>query len=64
MLKEAMTKAPVLAIPDDNKAYTLFTDSSGLACGAVLLQDDGPVAFWSYRMNPPETRYQWESKSC
>ena len=56
-LKSALTNAPVLAIPDDSKPYELVTDASAIGCGAVLLQEERPVAFWSYKMKSAETRY-------
>jgi hypothetical protein len=50
-LKHALTHAPVLAFPDDSTPYELVSDASGFACGAVLLQEGRPVAFYSYKMN-------------
>jgi hypothetical protein len=49
-IKDVMVRAPVLVIPDTspNAKYTVYTDASGFAVGAVLLQDQGiglqPVA--------------------
>jgi transposase InsO family protein len=54
-LKQAMIHAPVLAHPDPYRQWTVQTDASGFAIGAVLSQkqDDGtvrPVAYWSQKL--------------
>ena len=36
--------------------YDLYTDASGIACGAVLLQEGEPVEFYSRRLTPVEQR--------
>ena len=36
-LKEAMSKDPVLALPDSGKAFEIQTDASDFALGGVLL---------------------------
>jgi hypothetical protein len=60
-LKTALISAPVLAIPDPTQPYEVFTDASGFAIGAVLLQNQGqglqPVAYLSCKLNPAECRY-------
>ena len=56
-LKHSLTHAPVLTVPDDSKPYVLVTDASGYGCGAVLMQDNRPVGFWSYKMLPAERNY-------
>jgi hypothetical protein len=59
-LKELVTLAPVLVLPDDNLPFRLEADSSGIATGAVLSQqqvDDNawhPVAFLSKALNPTQ----------
>jgi hypothetical protein len=60
-LKDAISKGPVLILPDPNLPYVVNTDASGFAIGAVLQQDQGrglqPIAFLSKKMLDAETRY-------
>jgi hypothetical protein len=65
-LKTRMTSAPVLCIPEPECPFTVMTDASDFAVGAVLTQDQGngpqPVAFTSRKMNPHERNYAAHEK--
>ncbi|QRV99683.1 Retrotransposable element Tf2 protein [Ceratobasidium sp. AG-Ba] len=66
-IKEAISKEPVLAHPNENEPYQLETDASGTAMGAVLSQrqPDGrlhPVAFMSMSFSPAELNYNTHDK--
>ena len=61
-LKTTMTSAPVLAIPDPMLPYEVFTDSSAIGVGGVLLQDQGrgwqPCAYLSHKLSNAERNYK------
>jgi hypothetical protein len=63
-LKQLVTLAPVLVLPNDDLPFRLEADSSRIATGAVLSQqnvDDNvwhPVAFLSKALNPVERNYE------
>ena len=56
MLKLKLTTAPVLALPDFSKPFDVTTDASVVAVGGDLAQGGRPVAFYSKRLTPPESR--------
>lgn len=68
-LKSSITSGPVLRHADPDLPFTLETDASNFAIGAVLYQpspDDNsilhPVAFYSKKLEPAETNYDVHDK--
>jgi len=61
-LKRQLTEAPVLQTFDPSKPVVLTTDASELAIGAVISQDDHPVAFHSRKLSGAELNYATHEK--
>ena len=57
MLKLKLTTAPVLALPDFSKPFDITTDASVVTVGGELAQNGRPVAFYSKKLTPAESRY-------
>lgn len=51
-LKQALISAPVLALPDFSKVFTVETDASDKGIRAVLQQDGHPIAYLSKALGP------------
>ena len=47
LLKDAMSNPPVLALLYFTRAFTMECDASSLGLGAILMQDQRPIAFHS-----------------
>ncbi|KAL6322877.1 hypothetical protein AAG906_020920 [Vitis piasezkii] len=46
-LKEALTSPPILCLPDFSQPFVIECDASGLGIGAILTQQNQPVAYFS-----------------
>ena len=62
LLKTKLTSTPVLGIPDQRRPFTLMTDASDKTIGAVLSQDDHPIAFTSRKLLDAELNYPTHEK--
>jgi hypothetical protein len=62
MLKQRLISAPVLAMPNPQRPFTVSVDASDTAVGAVLEQDGHPVAYFSKRLSSAEENYNIRDK--
>ncbi|RDX85337.1 Retrovirus-related Pol polyprotein, partial [Mucuna pruriens] len=46
-LKERLTQAPILGLPNFSKSFELEYDASSIGIGVVLLQEEHPIAYFS-----------------
>jgi hypothetical protein len=62
VLKEKITEQPILVLPDFGKTFQVRCDASGLPIGAVLSQDNRPVAYFSEKLNDTKKNYSTYDK--
>ena len=56
-IKQALCQAPTLAMPDIQEEFTVVCDASNFGIGAVLMQKDHPVAYFSKLLNSAQRNY-------
>jgi hypothetical protein len=62
VLKEKITEQPILVLPDLKMTFQVKCDASGIAVGAVLSQDNKPVAYFSEKLNDVKRKYSTYEK--
>ena len=56
-IKAILSLDVLLHYPDHNKPFHVYTDTSNLQLGAIFIQDDRPVAFYSHKLNAAQCNY-------
>lgn len=56
-MKRIIARETLLVYPDFNMPFIIHTDASHFQLGAVISQNNKPIAFYSRKLNPAQTRY-------
>ena len=56
-VKAAIAKDVALAYPDFSKEFEIYTDGSASQIGAVITQNNRPLAFWSRKLTKCQKKY-------
>jgi len=56
-MKRIVSREVLLAYPNFNKPFVIYTDASSRQLGAVITQDNRPIAFYSRKLNKAQRNY-------
>ena len=56
-IKAVMSRETLLSFPDFSKEFHIYTDASDFQLGAVIMQNDKPLAFYSRKLNSAQKNY-------
>ena len=56
-MKKIISQQVLLSYPNFNDFFEIHTDASHTQLGAVISQNGKPIAFYSRKLNPAQTRY-------
>ena len=61
-IKKIISRKTLLSYPNFDKPFDIHTNASDLQLGTVISQNYKPIAFYSRKLNPAQTRYTTTEK--
>jgi hypothetical protein len=61
-VKATIAKDVVLAYPDNSEVFKIYTNASSKQLGAVITQDNRPIAFFSWKLSNTQHKYSVTNK--
>jgi hypothetical protein len=62
LLKRNITEQPILVLSDFKKTFQVKCDASGFTIGAVMSQEDRPIAYFNEKLNEAKVKYSTYDK--
>ena len=60
--KKMIAADTLLAYPDHNLPFHIYTDASNTQLGSVILQNTRPIAYYTRKLNPAQHNYTTNEK--